>query len=269
MHLTKIRLMATYNKRGYKAPKPKEEKEDTDLIENVQIDEKNSTTAGVFNTLDEKASKTEDWIAKNQKIILSVVGAIVLITVGYFAYKKFIVEPKEADAVDQMFVAQQHFDKAIDGVSSDSLYNLSLNGAEGKYGFLKIADEYSGTKAANLAHYYSGIAYLNTGKFDKAIEHLKEFKSDDKVLNPLAKGAMGDAHSQKGQQKEALEFYIKAAEADKNEFTTPRFLLKAGKTALVLGNKEDALKYFTEIKEKYEASAEAQGIDAFIGLSQK
>jgi hypothetical protein len=29
----------------------------------------------------------------------------------------------------------------------------------------------------------------------------------------------------------------------------PRFLLKAGKTALALGDKEAALKYFTNIKE--------------------
>jgi hypothetical protein len=36
---------------------------------------------------------------------------------------------------------------------SDSLYKLSLNGSEGKFGFIKIADEYSGTDA-NLANYY-------------------------------------------------------------------------------------------------------------------
>jgi TolA-binding protein len=55
---------------------------------------------------------------------------------------------------------------------------------------------------------------------------------------------------------------------NKNEFTTPRFLLKAGQTALTLGNKEEALKYFTEIKEKYEATPEAATIDAMIGLAQ-
>jgi len=47
--------MATYNKRGYKTPKEKEVKE---VIEDVQIDEKDSTTAGVFSKLDETASKT-------------------------------------------------------------------------------------------------------------------------------------------------------------------------------------------------------------------
>jgi hypothetical protein len=44
--------------------------------------------------------------------------------------------------------------------------------------------------------------------------------------------------------EEALKNYVKAAGINKNDFTTPRFLLKAGKTALALGKKEDALKYF-------------------------
>jgi TolA-binding protein len=45
-------------------------------------------------------------------------------------------------------------------------------------------------------------------------------------------------------------------------------LFKAGQTALLLGNKAEALKYFTEIKEKYDATPEAQNIDALIGMAQ-
>ncbi|HTG67576.1 MAG TPA: tetratricopeptide repeat protein [Flavobacterium sp.] len=257
--------MATYNKRGYKAPKEKEVKE---TVEEVVIDEKNSTTAEVFSKLDETASKTEDWVAKNQKIIFGIVGAVALFTVGYLGYQKFIAEPKEEEAATEMFVAQQNFQQATDGIASDSLYKLSLNGSEGKFGFVKIADEYSGTAAGNLANYYAGIAYLNTGKYVEAIDYLSKFKSDDVVLSALAKGAIGDAYAEKKQPTEALENYIKAFESNKNDFTTPRFLLKAGKTALELGKKEDALKYFTDIKENYENAPEAASVDALIGLSQ-
>jgi len=261
--------MATYNKRGYKAPKPKEDKVDGDYIEDdVIVEEKDSATAGVFNSLDETASKTEDWVARNQKIILSVVGLVAVAAIGYLLYTKFVVEPKEVDAAQQMFVAQKNFELATAGTSSDSLYTLALNGSEGKWGFVKIADEFSGTNAGNLANYYAGMAYLNTGKYDNAITYLEKFNSDDAILKALAIGAIGDAHSQKGHQKEALDFYKKAAESNKNEFTTPRFLLKAGKTTLALGNKEEALKFFTDIKDNYEMSQEAQGVDALIGLSQ-
>jgi len=258
--------MATYNKRGYKTPKEKVEN-DTQ-VENITIDEKDSTTAGVFNSLDQTASKTEEFVAKNQKAIFGIVAVIALVTVGYVLFQKFVAEPKEDTAAIEMFLAQQNFQKATDGTKSDSLYNLALKGSEGKFGFVDIASKYEGTDAGNLANYYAGMAYLNTKKYDEAISYLEKFKSDDMVLSALAIGAIGDAHSQKNQPKEALEFYIKASETNKNEFTTPRFLLKAGQTALGLKNKADALKYFTEIKEKYEATPEAANIDALIGLAQ-
>ena len=52
--------MATYKKRGYK-PKNKAEKQ-------AQIED-GSTTAEVFKSLDEGASRTEAWVEKNQKYI--------------------------------------------------------------------------------------------------------------------------------------------------------------------------------------------------------
>jgi len=260
--------MATYNKRGYKPAKEKEVKDVNEVTEDISVLEKNSTTAEVFSTLDATASKTEDFVAKNQKIIIGVVAAIALVTVGYLAYQKFVAAPKEEIAANEMFIAQQNFQKATDGVASDSLYKLSLNGSEGKFGFVQIADEYSGTDAGNLANYYAGIAFLNTKKYTEAIEYLGKFKSEDLILSAMAKGAIGDAYSQKNQAKEALEYYVKAAESNKNDFTTPRFLLKAGKTALALGNKEEALKYFTDIKDNYEGSPEAATIDVLIGLAQ-
>ena len=88
------------------------------------------------------------------------------------------------------------------------------------------------------------------------------------VAAALAKGAIGDAYSQKNQAKEALDNYVKAANMNKNDFTTPRFLLKAGKVALTLDNKADALKYFTDIKDNYDGSPEAASIDALIGSAQ-
>lgn len=261
--------MATFNKRGYRTPKEKGEKLDNNYIENVNVDEKDSATAKAFESLDETASRTEDFVAKNQKYILSILGAIAVVTIGYLMYQRFVAEPKQDDAADQLFVAQQNFQKAVDGdAKADSLFNLVLKGSEGKFGVVKIAEEYSGTDAGNLANYYAGIAYLNTAKYDEAIKSLEKFKSDDEVLSTLAIGAIGDAYAQKDNAKEALTYYVKAAEAKKNDLTTPRFLLKAGKTALALGNKADALKYFTDLKDNYENTPEGQGVDGLIGMAQ-
>jgi hypothetical protein len=53
--------MATYSKRGYKAPK---ERAVDDSAENGNVDEKDSTTAGVFSTLDESAFKNRALLLK-------------------------------------------------------------------------------------------------------------------------------------------------------------------------------------------------------------
>lgn len=262
--------MATYNKRGYKPAKEKEEKLDNTFIEDTpNVDTKDSATAKAFDTLDETASRTEEFVAKNQKYILGFLGVIAVVTIGYLLYQKFIVGPNEEEAANDIFVAQQNFQKAVDATTAqDSLFNLVLKGSEGKQGALDIANQFSGTDAGNLANYYAGISYLNLGKYKEAIEYLEKFSSDDVIISTIAKGAIGDAFAQRNQPKEALEYYIKAAQMNENEFTTPRYLLKAGKTAYALGNKADALKYFTEIKEKFESSQEAQNIDALIGMVQ-
>jgi tetratricopeptide (TPR) repeat protein len=259
--------MATYNKRGYKAPKPEEAKVENELEE--VIDTTDSTTAEVFNTLDETASKTEDWVAKNQKMILGIVGAIAIATIGYVLYNKYVVEEKEAKANNEIFQAQQYFQQAVDAAAKpDSLYNLALKGGEGKLGFVGIAEQYAGTDAGNLANYYAGMAYLNLGDFKNAITYLENFKSDDAILKPLALGAIGDAFSETNKVDDAISYYKKAAEASENDFTTPRYLLKAAQLNLAEGKKAEAHKLFVEIKEKYETSKEGMNIDAFIAMTE-
>lgn len=251
--------MATYKKRGYK---PKTQKEKNEAIE------EQSTTAEVFNTLDESASKTEEWVAKNQNYIFGVVAAIAFIILGYLGYQKYILEPKQEEAMNEMFKAQQYFDQAVNSTEKDSLFNLTLKGGEGKFGMLDIIEEYSGTPAANLANYYAGMSYLNMKDYSNAIKYLTKFKSKDLMLNPIAKGAIGDAFVQINQPTEALEYYEKAIAASTNNLTTPLYLSKAGKLALSLEKHDKALKYFERIKTEFSSSTESANIDVFIGKAK-
>jgi len=259
--------MATYNKRGYKAPKPVSDVEEVEPVE--IIDDSNSTTAGVFNSLDEGANRTEEWVAKNQKWIYIVVGVLALAAIGYVLYDKFVKEPAEATAANDMYQAARYVMQAVDApAANDSLFNLALNGGEGKLGFLGIIENHSGTDAANLAHYFAGMAYANTGKYKEAVSQLDEFKSTEETLNAQALGVKGDCFAQLKQNNDALEFYVKAAGASENDFTTPYWLFKAGNMALASNKKAEALKYFQEIKDKYETSAQGANIDAFIAMTE-
>ncbi|WP_179337970.1 tetratricopeptide repeat protein [Winogradskyella ludwigii] len=248
--------MATYKKRGYK-PKTVKEKE--------EVFEEESTTAEVFNTLDEGASRTEEWAVKNQKYILGIVGAIALLVLCYLGYNKLVSEPKEKDAMNEMYTAKKYFDDAVSGVSSDSLYKMSLDGGEGKYGMLDIINEYGGSPAANLANYYAGMAYLNLRDYQNAVTYLSDFSSDDKMLNPIAKGGIGDAFVQLEQKSDALEYYEKAFKANVNTFTTPLYLMKAARVAIELGENDKALGYLKRIKSEFSTSTEAAAADILIG----
>ncbi|WP_100615654.1 tetratricopeptide repeat protein [Confluentibacter citreus] len=251
--------MATYNKRGSR-PKTKEEVE-----QNI---EESSTTAEVFNTLDQSASRTEAFVEKNQKYIFIVIGLVAAVVLGYLGYNEFIAKPKQVEAMNDMFQAQKYFNEAINGVEKDSLFNLALNGGEGKYGFLDIIEEYKGTPAANLANYCAGTAYLRLKDYKKAVEHLGNFKSDDEILAPLAKGNIGDAFVQLNQPEDALDYYEQAANMRTNEYTAPMYLYKAGAIALELGKADKALTYFEQIKEEFPNSTEAATIDVFIGKAR-
>jgi tetratricopeptide (TPR) repeat protein len=251
--------MATYNKRGDK-PRTKVEVE-----KNI---EESSTTAEVFNTLDETASKTEAFVEKNQKYIFIVIGLVAALVLGYLGYNEFIAKPRQVEAMNDMFQAQKYFNEAINGAEKDSLFNLALQGGEGKFGFLDIINEYNGTPAANLANYYAGTAYLRLKNYKKAVEHLNNFKSDDEILAPLAKGNIGDAFVQLNQSEDALDYYEQAVNMRNNEYTTPMYLYKAGAIALDLGKADIALTYFERIKDEFPNSAEAATVDVFIGKAQ-
>ncbi|MDA0758212.1 MAG: tetratricopeptide repeat protein [Bacteroidetes bacterium] len=246
--------MATYNKKGFKSKSNK-----------LDSKKNESTTAEVFETLDQSASRTEQVVSKYQNYIIGFVGITVTVVLVLLGYSKLIVEPMSNEANNELFTAQNYFSQAlINSEKSDSLFLLSLNGADGKYGFLDIISNYSGTDAADISIYSAGMAYYHLNDFKNSIEYLKDFDSDDEILKALAIGSIGDSFAELDQLDDALDAYRSAANSSSNDFTTPKFLLKAGNIATLLGNKKNALKYYESIKVDYPKSAESFLIDIQI-----
>lgn len=251
--------MATYQKRGGK-PKTKKEKQD-------KIEEE-STTAEVFNTLDEGASKTEKFVSKYQNIIVGLILVVIVGVLGYLAYNKFILQPQEEEAANDLNQSQIYFEMALESsneVERDSLFNLAVTGVGGKFGFVDIADEYSSTKIGKLANYYAGMSYLNMNKYQEAITYLDKFKSDDVMLGTFALGGIGDAFSELDQFENALDYYEKAASRKENSFTTPKYLFKAALTAIKLDKPDKAINYLEKIEKEYSSSDEAKKLAPYLG----
>lgn len=209
-----------------------------------------------FEHLEGALTSSEQFIEKNQKMLINIVLVLVIIIGGYFAYKHLVAEPKAQEASSQIFGAQNYFEK-------DS-FNLALNGDGNILGFIEIADKYSSTPAGNLANYYAGLSYLYLGEYENAITALKKFSSDDLLLSNMAVANIGDAYMQLGNYAKAAENYSKAANSKVNDFSTPVFLMK---NALALEKSNDyagALKIYEKIDKEFPSSPEGREIEKYI-----
>jgi len=231
--------LTIFENRLYKMTKEKTHKQVDNLVE-----------------VESALTKTEQFLEGNQKLISIVIGTIVVLAVGYLGLNKFYLEPRTKNAQDQMFQAQNYFDK-------DS-FNLALNGDGSNPGFLDIIDDYRSTNAGNLANYYAGVSYLHMGQFDKAINHLKKFDTKDAMLGPISVGAQGDAQLELGKTDKALDLYTKAYKMNDNVLTAPIYMLKAGELLESTNKAADALKIYEAIKLKFPESNEGRSIDKYI-----
>jgi len=210
--------------------------------------------------LESALTKTEQFIEDNQKIITYIVAGIVLVVAGYLGFNKFYLQPKEDEALSQMFMAENYFEK-------DS-FNLAINGDGNYLGFLDIIEDYGITKSANRAKYYTGISYLHLGQYEDAIDYLKSFKTDDLLLAPIAEGAQGDAFLELGETDDALKQYKKAYMMSDNELTAPIYMMKAANLLETTDELEDALALYEDLKEKFPNSSEGANVDKYIARVQ-
>lgn len=210
----------------------------------------------MLDNLNETAYKAENFFERHSKIILSVLGVIALLAIGYFVYLKTVVEPRSEKAFKEMVQADDYF-------KQDSMV-LALKGSPGSFlGYEQIIKDYSGTKGANLALYKAGIAYYKLGDYASAVSSLEKFSSDDNILTAQKYGVIGNALIDSQKKEEALPYYVKAAEETDYEVLKTMYYIKAGKLAIDLGKDQDALRYFQILADKYPNAGNGE-VDKYI-----
>lgn len=188
----------------------------------------------------------------------SLVLAVLIIGFGaWFAYDAWVVQPKEAQAQDAIFKAQEYF-------AQDSL-RKALDGDGVSKGFLSVINNYNGTKTGNLAKYYAGLCDLRLGSYSEAVKYLSDFSTDSKPVQMMAYGSLGDAYSELNKKSDAVDAYKKAAttfQDDKDN--SAEYLFRAALLSEVLGKNKEALDMYKEIKEKYSGTQRGGQIDKYI-----
>ncbi|MDR1757283.1 MAG: tetratricopeptide repeat protein [Culturomica sp.] len=213
-----------------------------------------------FEQIEDVLTRGEQFIESNQKKIINVITGILVVVVAVLGYNRFIRQPRIQEAANQIYGAQNYFER-------DS-FNLALNGDGNISGFLEIADNYGSTPAGNLAKYYAGLCFLYTGDYSSAIRYLEKFSSNDLLVSNMAIANIGDAYMQMGEYEKAASNYKKAAASRQNDFSSPVFLLKSGMAYEKAGEYGKALEAYEQIEKEFPASTEGRDIQKYIVRAQ-
>ena len=207
--------------------------------------------------VEDALTQSEAFLVKYKNAIIGGVVAVIIIVAGFIMYKNLYAEPREEKAQAALFKGQEYFEQ--------DAFEQALNGDSiGYTGFLKVADDYSGTKAANLAKAYAGICYAQLGKYEEAEKMLGSFNGKDQMVAPAILGAAGNCYAQLGQLDKAASTLLSAADKADNNTLSPIFLIQAGEILVKQGKYDDAVNAYTKIKDKYFQSYQAMDIDKYI-----
>ncbi len=184
---------------------------------------------------------------RNKAVVFGVGGVLAAIVVAIAAYNYYITNQNNT-AQEELFQAQFYFE-------ADSL-GLALNGDGNSFGFLEIIEEFPGTSAANLSSFYAGASYLRLGDFDGAVRYLKDFDSNDYLIQARAYSLIGDAYLEQDDFGNAIDYYERAANYKPNESFTPIYLKKLAIAQEQNGALNEAAETYGIIEKEYPNSSQ-------------
>ncbi len=207
----------------------------------------------------ETLDRAQDFWEKNNKSIIIVLSAVILLAGGYFIYKYWFKIPENEKAVEAIAKAQRYF-------ASDSLH-LALNGDGKNPGFLKVISKYGSTPSGNLAKLYAGETYLHLGDYNNAIKYLSDFNPNGSLqTQALVYGLLGDAYSELKKNDEAIEQYKKAGAAfEQNQAMSSEYLYRAASLYEIMGKNKEAIELFQQLKDKYPRTERGFTAEKYLG----
>lgn len=224
------------------------ENEDQTEYKEQNNGEKSSSGLGLM------VDKLKNWLNTQNKVLVYVIGALVIGTLGFMAYQFLYQMPREKEGLSAIYKTQELFD--VDS------FKMVLVEAP------KLADKFSGTKAGNLAAYYAGASYLYTGDYKKAVEFLGKVSFSDKVMQYQAIGLLGDAQVETKDLDAGLKNYLKAAKNAENSFSTIWFYKKAARIYETKNEWKEALDIYENLKKEYREDDGVQEIEKYISRAK-
>lgn len=201
-----------------------------------------------------------------QNKLLSISLIVILVGIlgvaGYYFYDNY-KKSKDAES-NAGYYRELHLIGDTTANQEDQIANLEA-----------YAEEFDGYKGGSIANYIVGTNLMKSKEWDLAIAALEKVELEDVNVGAIAKGCIGDCYMEMAVEQgsndlytQAYDAYMKAANHEPNQFTSPKYLMKAAIAAENLNNFESALENYKKIKEDYPLSNEGRSIDKYIARAE-
>lgn len=195
--------------------------------------------------VNDSLAKSEAFVIKYKKQIITALIAIVVVVGGTFAYIYGYSKPREDKAQELLGVVMQRYIMTQD-------FEHALKGEGKTLGLEKIVNKYGSTDAGNIAKYEAGVLNYQLGKTKEAIKYLEDFDTKgDATVSAQALFALANCYAANKDLDKAVDTFKKAAKTTDIPSLCSEYLLQAG---IILENQkknDEALKLYQEIKKNY------------------
>ncbi len=202
--------------------------------------------------------KAQDFIQKNQKKVLTYVGAFVAVIVLVFFYSNYRSSQNEE--------AGSLLSKVMELYDAGS-YLEAIEGKQGTpkiRGLKEIVSEFGNTENGETAKIYLANAYAFLGQYDKAFEYFEDYSGSNDFFKATALAGQASYYSVKKDYAKAAKLYKQAAFISEINPNRPDYLLQAGINFMKVKNNDEAKNLFQIIKDDYKASNAHAQVDRYF-----
>lgn len=207
----------------------------------------------------QNVERATTFFNENRTVIVAVVIGVVVIIGSLVGYNFFSAsqeqQAQELLATAEGYYSEGDFDKALNGDS----FELT-------FGFKAIADNFSGTEAGNLALYYASVSSFKLDNIEEALDYFSRYDAPKGILGVGPISFYAGLLESNGSLEKAADTYLKAANWDENNSTTPYNMFKAAEVYYELGNMEKARELTDAILTEYPSSSEAVRTQKLSGM---
>ncbi len=197
--------------------------------------------------LNDSLTGIEQKVQNNQKTIMWACVAVVAVVCAVLIYVYGIRRPG--------------IESANNAIGQADLTMAMGNDSLALQQYQQVADEY-GYEAGNRAQLNAAILLYQQGKYQEAINYLKNYSANESIIGASSKALEGDCYVNLKNYNEAIDCYREAAKiSDKNPSYTPYFLMKEATVQRELKNYKAEADLYRTIRDEYPEYAAMQQID--------